>query len=79
VRHSGAWAAQVALRYEDGRTHLSVSDQGCGFDPAAPHSARSVGLDSMAERAAALGGDLAVESAPGQGTTIRVTIPTAVL
>jgi signal transduction histidine kinase len=33
----------------------------------------------MAERAPALGGNLAVESVPGQGTTIRVTIPAAVL
>jgi signal transduction histidine kinase len=79
VRHSGARAAQVALCYEDDRTHLSISDHGRGFDPVAPRSARSIGLASMAERAAALGGSLAIESALAQGTTIRVTIPTAVL
>jgi NarL family two-component system sensor histidine kinase LiaS len=78
ARHSGARAARVALYYEEAQTRLTISDQGRGFDPAAPRNTRAIGLDSMAERAAALGGTLAIESAPGQGTTIRVMLPAAV-
>jgi len=78
VRHSGARDAQVALCYEDDQTQLTVSDRGHGFDPVAPRSARSVGLASMAERVAALGGSLKVTSAPAQGTIVQVTIPSAV-
>jgi two-component system, NarL family, sensor histidine kinase LiaS len=75
ARHSGVRAAQVVLRYEDAQTCLTIRDQGCGFDQAAPRNARSIGLDSMVERTSALGGALAIESAPGQGTTVRVCIP----
>lgn len=74
VRHSGARAAEVTLRYEDAQVHLLIRDHGRGFDQSVPRSARSVGLDSMAERAAALGGTCSVASLPGQGTTISVTL-----
>jgi signal transduction histidine kinase len=77
ARHSGVREARVALCYDDGRVSLTVRDLGRGFSPSAPRSARSIGLDSMAERAAALGGTFAVESAPGRGTTVIVTIPVA--
>lgn len=75
VRHSGVREAQVALDYAADQVCLTISDQGQGFDPAAPRNARSIGLHSMAERAAALGGDCRVESAPGRGVCITVTLP----
>jgi NarL family two-component system sensor histidine kinase LiaS len=77
ARHSGVRTARVALDYADDQISLTVQDHGRGFDPGTPRGARSIGLDSMAERAAALGGRLAVESAPGQGTTLTVTLPVA--
>ena len=77
ARHSGVRLAEVALRYDDEQVSLTVRDRGRGFDLDTPHSARSVGLDSMRERAAALGGQLSVASAPGQGTTVTVTLPVA--
>jgi signal transduction histidine kinase len=51
-----------------------ISDDGAGFDPEGDFSGH-LGLKSMRERAARLGGTLRVESAPGEGTTIRVQIP----
>jgi signal transduction histidine kinase len=55
---------------------LTVTDDGRGFDPGARGlSARHLGLTSMRERAAAVGGRLVVESAPGAGTTVRVEVP----
>lgn len=77
ARHSGVRAARVALCYEDDHVDLTVRDAGCGFDPQRSRGARSIGLESMAERASALGGTLRVESAPGQGTTVSVVLPVA--
>jgi two-component system, NarL family, sensor histidine kinase LiaS len=77
VRHSGAPAATVTLCYADDRVELDVRDDGRGFDLGRPRSARSVGLASMAERAEALGGTMRIESAAGEGTTVRVALPTA--
>lgn len=75
IRHSGMRQADVTLCYEDNRVALTVIDHGCGFDTTAPQSARSIGLMSMTERAAALGGEFTVESAPGVGTRVAVTLP----
>ncbi len=75
VRHSGVRQAQVTLQYSDEQVCLTISDQGQGFDPSAPRNALSIGLHSMAERSVALGGHFHVASAPGQGTTVMVTIP----
>jgi signal transduction histidine kinase len=67
----------VTLSYMDGETALDVRDDGSGFTPAG-HGADAnggLGLRGMRERVEALGGRLAVESAPGQGTTVAVTVP----
>ena len=55
------------------RVILEVADYGRGFAAKAPPD--GLGLPSMRERAAAIGGSLAIRSAPGQGTTIRLTVP----
>lgn len=75
VRHSGAHEAEVALQYDDACVHLVVSDQGRGFNTSAPRNVRAVGLASMAERAAALGGTFEVCSNPGIGTRVEVGLP----
>jgi signal transduction histidine kinase len=77
VRHADAGRIDVRLTNGDGRLVLEVSDDGAGFDPAAPGvRSRRLGLTSMEERAAALGGSLAIESAPGGGTRVRLEVPT---
>ena len=78
VRHASARSASVALVVGDDAVTLTVADDGEGFDPAARAiRARRLGLTSMRERAAALGGGLTVDSIPGEGTTVSVVVPRA--
>jgi signal transduction histidine kinase len=66
-----AHAEHIGVRL--GRDFLEVSDDGGGFDPADPElRSRRLGLTSMEERAARVGGRLQIRSAPGAGTTIRL-------
>jgi len=73
VKHAHASRADLKLESEVGGIALEVSDDGVGFDPEGSFSGH-LGLKSMRERATRLGGTLWVESAPGEGTTIRVRI-----
>jgi PAS domain S-box-containing protein len=64
-----------------GASRLTIADDGCGFDPLAcrqPAKDHGWGLIIMRERAAAVGAELAVESAIGHGTRIIATLPDAV-
>jgi signal transduction histidine kinase len=72
-RHAQAATCRVSLRQEEAGVVLEVDDDGRGFDP--DRVAGGNGLGNLRERAAALGGRAEVASAPGQGTTVRVTIP----
>lgn len=73
VRHAGASLCTVALRREGDAVVLRVEDDGEGFDPA--RLERGLGSASMRERARLLEGELVVESAPGQGTRVRLSVP----
>jgi signal transduction histidine kinase len=67
----------VTLDTEPEVTRLTIVDDGCGFDPLAcarPAKGYGWGLMIMRERAAAIGAELAVESAPGHGTQVIVTV-----
>ncbi len=76
VRHSGADRIEVRLRGEEEHLVLSVTDDGCGFDPAGPEvRGQRLGLTSMEERATEIGGTLRVESTLGSGTTVRLELP----
>jgi len=70
-RHSGAKRILVSLRIEGEDLIAEVSDDGMGFGPDVPPS---VGLASMSERAALVGGELEIESEEGRGTTVRLRI-----
>jgi signal transduction histidine kinase len=75
LRHARADHVRVRLRARDGELLLEVEDDGVGFDPKAPEvRSRHLGLTSMEERAARLGGRLDVASAPGAGTTVRLAV-----
>ena len=73
VRHAAASRVRVEVRAGPAALVLSVADDGCGFDPA--RRTQGLGLVGAAERAAALGGSFAVDSAPGSGTRLAVTLP----
>ena len=77
VKHARPGRIHIALARRGGTLTLSVHDDGTGFDPSQAFvSARGhFGLLGMRERARRVGGDLRVESAPGSGTTIHVTVP----
>lgn len=74
ARHSGAAHVAVTLRRrEDGGVELEVGDDGRGF--AFDESERGLGIAGMRERALLIGGELTIESRPGRGTTVRLTVP----
>jgi signal transduction histidine kinase len=75
VRHAQAARITVSLQASAGGHALSVVDDGRGFDPAAPRVQASLGLASMRERVALLGGRLQIRSQPGQGTTVAAWLP----
>ncbi len=81
ARHAGVKHAQVCLEFAAEAVTLTVSDDGRGFDMAAvredSRTPESVpwGLIGMEERAHVVGGELRLESAPGQGTTVSVRMP----
>ena len=74
IKH--ARATQVTIRLSDceGEITLEVQDNGLGFDPQREYPGH-LGLKTMQERAAKLGGGLEITSAPGTGTAVRATIP----
>jgi len=74
AHHSGSERLDVTLRYEPHAVTLEMRDFGQGFDVDA-ETGKGLGLISMRERVAALAGQLQVISQPGQGTTIRATLP----
>ncbi len=82
-KHARARQVAVTLSYMDDLVVLDVQDDGAGFDPArlweqcADQPAGGFGLQAMRERVAQLGGRLLIESAPGEGTTLVVEVPTA--
>jgi ligand-binding sensor domain-containing protein/signal transduction histidine kinase len=73
ARHAHAAHVAVRLARVDGGLLLEVRDDGVGFDPAARID--GTGLASLRGRASQLGGAFAVESRPGEGTTLRLVVP----
>ncbi len=71
-RHSEARNVRVTVWVESNELVAEVSDDGRGFGP---DSGSGIGLKSMKERTAALGGEVAVESEPGEGTRVRIRTP----
>ncbi|SHJ16998.1 ligand-binding sensor domain-containing protein [Hymenobacter daecheongensis DSM 21074] len=75
AKYAQCQQATIALTYEQRRLVLLVQDDGIGFDPAGPAQGGGNGLTNMHARAAALHGQLTICTAPGQGTTLRLSIP----
>jgi signal transduction histidine kinase len=74
ARHGEASKLRITLSRGAGGLTLTITDDGRGFDVEAKRPDGAVGLNGMRERVERIGGDLGLESAPGQGTTIEVRL-----
>jgi signal transduction histidine kinase len=79
LKHAAAKEVSLVVRREPSGVHLTVEDDGRGFDNDAllqvPGGGKGLGLLGIRERAALLNGSLSLESRPGSGTTVHVCIP----
>jgi signal transduction histidine kinase len=73
IRHAKPQTVSVGLRRDGERIVLEVEDDGVGFDPGEVAPGR--GLGNLRARAAALGGELEIDSEPGGGTAVRIVVP----
>ena len=72
-KHAHADRARVTLAHTDVGVHLTIGDDGRGFDTASPSAGN--GLVNMRHRAESVGGLWELESTPGSGTTVRLSVP----
>ena len=73
LKHSAASRADVALSYEARQIRLNVVDDGQGFDISSV--TRGHGLENVNRRTEELDGSVTIESVPGEGTSVTVTLP----
>lgn len=76
AKHAGATLVQVSLALTPDRQHLRlvIDDNGSGFEVGAVRRT-GIGLIGMRERVAAAGGEMIIDSTPGHGTRVEVTLP----
>ena len=74
LRHAGATTAHVRVEAGPEQVVVEIRDNGRGFNPNGGHPGH-FGLESMRSRATEIGGRLAIASAPGAGTVVRVRVP----
>jgi signal transduction histidine kinase len=72
VKHAQARGVTVRLELGDEEVRLEVRDDGVGFELTEAERSGGVGLRSLQERAARIAGELVIESAPGEGTSVKV-------
>jgi signal transduction histidine kinase len=75
AKHSGAQKVRLVLSHTAKHVRLTVSDTGRGFVLSAANRSGGLGIHSMEERALGIGGRLTINTSPGSGTQIRLTIP----
>ena len=75
IKHSGARAVEVLLEKNNNEIHLSVSDNGCGFDPESKLTRKGLGFISMRERLRLVDGCIHIHSRPLRGTRVEVSVP----
>ncbi|MDZ7794258.1 MAG: sensor histidine kinase [Spirochaetia bacterium] len=75
VRHSGATKVHISTAIKNGILSIEVKDNGYGFNVDEIEGSMSFGFIGMKERAKQCAGTLDIESTPGTGTTVKLTIP----
>lgn len=78
AKHAEASSVRLLLGMDNGAIHLSLEDQGKGFDPSTEKARSGLGLVSMQERVRLVNGEFKVTSQPGSGTQIEAIIPLSV-
>jgi signal transduction histidine kinase len=74
AKHAGDRArVTVTLRHDTSGLACEIADDGAGFTSTS--TTTGAGLANMADRIAAVGGQLRIDSAPGRGTTVRASVP----
>jgi signal transduction histidine kinase len=74
LKHAHASRIAICLKQARSIVTLEISDDGIGFDPVAARVSGGLGLRGIEERVSQVGGDLALRTAPGAGTRLRVTV-----
>jgi signal transduction histidine kinase len=78
LKHAGGAAVSVTLRHRRAGTELTVQDGGPGFDAEQlPRTVRTMGLETMRQRAADVNASLTIDAVPEAGTTVAVFLPAA--
>jgi signal transduction histidine kinase/ligand-binding sensor domain-containing protein len=72
IKHSAATEARIAVKRAGGNIHVSIQDNGSGFNVEEKAAGAGLGLLSLSERARILGGKIGIRSAPAQGTAITL-------
>ncbi len=75
VKHAAARQIQIELRRDGGCVSLVVTDDGTGFDPTTASRGGHLGLAGIRARVERFGGRLTIESAPGTGTRLEISVP----
>jgi signal transduction histidine kinase len=75
VKHAQARNVRINVKYSEASACLELWDDGTGFDLQAAGESGGMGLCGIEERVQKIGGSLTVESAPGAGTKLTVTVP----
>jgi signal transduction histidine kinase len=73
-KHAAATEVRVQVTVEDGMLRVNIEDNGCGFDPLAARPEGN-GLRNMRQRFHDLGGRFTLDTRPGQGTRVSMSIP----
>jgi signal transduction histidine kinase len=75
VKHAQPTRIRLRLQRLDGQVAVTVTDDGAGFDPELANQRHGLGLGLMRQRVAELGGTFQLDSTPGQGTSVRILLP----
>lgn len=75
LKHASATEVHLLAKISKNVLEICIDDNGKGFAPPADAESERHGLGNMRQRAETLGGTLSVESIPGEGTTVRLTVP----
>jgi signal transduction histidine kinase len=75
VKHAQAKNVRISVKYSETSVCLELWDDGTGFDLLSARESGGMGLRGIEERAQRIGGGLAIESSPGAGTKLTITVP----